>query len=312
MAASLIPMRADRQIGSTDLAVAPLGMGCARLGAFWQGRSIRSGQRALEEAVDGGVTFFDTADSYTRGISERLVGRALGANRDRVVICTKVGYVKTPAAARAAQRSLAVDGPTGGSAEGRCFSPTYVRLAAERSLRRLRTDRIDMLLLHSPDARTIASGDFWDGVARLRQSGAVRYFGISCDTPEDSRAALETGAIDCLEVAYNVRVREATDPVLAEAARRGVGVVARSVFGDGALLAPPSGGAGGTATATDPGRAQACLQVALAAPAVAVVLAGMTRPMHVRANVAAVSRPPLTAEEVRVLLGLAEREGPGC
>lgn len=299
-----------RRFGTTGLEVAPLGMGCARLGAFWQGRSIAEGRRALEAAVGGGVTFFDTADSYTRGISERLVGRVSAPVRDQVVLCTKVGSLKTPAAARLARRHGCAGSPPrggvdraralAGAAGGQCFDSAYVVQAARRSLRRLGTDHLDLLLLHSPDAAAITQGAFLDGLERLRRSGAVRAVGISCDTVDAGWAALGTGIVDCLEVPYNVDVRHETEPLLSAAAQRGVAVVARSVFGDGALLR----GAGGGTPATIPSDrlAQAHLQLALGAPAVAVALAGMTRPEHVRANVDAVGRAPLPAPELERLL----------
>lgn len=254
-------MISTRPLGRTGMEVSALGMGCARLGAFWQGRSPTSGLRALYEALDAGITFFDTADSYARGISERLVGRAV-RGRD-VSVCSKVGYLKTPVAKAAAR-------PYGGGAQ--CFAPGYVRLAAERSLRRLGTETLDVLLLHSPPATVITEGAFLDAAARLREQGKVRAFGISCDTPDDALAALGLPQVEVVELAYNLGVAEPARPVLTEAACRGTAVIARSVFGDGALLAGSS--------------PEDCLRFALEAPAVSVALAGMSRPEHVRANAA--------------------------
>jgi aryl-alcohol dehydrogenase-like predicted oxidoreductase len=250
-----------RRFGGTGLDVSALGMGCARLGAFWQRRSPTAGLRALREAADAGITFFDTADSYARGISERLVGRALAGRQ--VVVCTKVGYLKTPAAKAAAR-------PHGGGTQ--CFAPEYVRLAAERSLRRLGTDTLDVLLLHSPPRAVIERAAFLDAAGRLREQGKVRAFGVSCDAPADALAALALPEVEVLEIAYNERVAVEAKPVLEDASRRGVAVIARSVFGDRTLLAGSS--------------SEACLRFALGAPGIAVALAGMSRPEHVRANVA--------------------------
>src|SRR4051794_31583448 len=77
------------ELGNTDLRVSALGMGCAKLGAVWQGRSLREGVEALHTAYDRGITLFDTADCYARGLSERLVGRAFRRGAPDVVISTK-------------------------------------------------------------------------------------------------------------------------------------------------------------------------------------------------------------------------------
>ncbi len=130
-----------------DMTVSAIAMGCGRLGAFWQGRSPAAGLDAVAAAREAGIDLFDTADCYARGLSERVLGRALRGQRDAVVICTKVGLLKTPAARVAARRA-------GGCARAaRCFEASYVAWAAERSLRRLRTGHIDVLLLHSPSAQ---------------------------------------------------------------------------------------------------------------------------------------------------------------
>lgn len=304
-----------RPLGRTGLQVSALGMGCATLGAFWQGRSVPLGRRALEEAVDHGITFFDTADSYARGISERLVGKVARSSSQQMVVCTKVGYLKTPVAAGSAQRSgcgpgrsvagwrRTLEGMARESAAVQCFTSPYVEQAAERSLRRLGTDHLDILLLHSPPRAVIERGLFLDALARLRQMGKVRLFGISCDTPQAAMAALAVTGVECLELPYNPQAGQAYEPVLSEAARRGVGVVVRSVFAAGALLDPANGGQ----------QAQACLQFAMGAPGVTVALAGMSRPEHVRSNAALVATP-LPAEEMDRLLGALRegREAGGC
>lgn len=302
-----------RPFGATGLEVSALGMGCAALGAFWQGRSLALGRRALQEAVDQGITFFDTADMYARGISERLVGAVARSSSQDLVLCTKVGSLKTPVAAAAAQRSgcgpgrsatgwlQTLQGMARESVPAQCFTSAYVERAAERSLRRLGSDHVDVLLLHSPAREVIERGAFFDGAARLRQQGKVRHFGISCADPQAAAAALATPGVDCLELPCNPRVQGAYAAVLGEAARRGIGVVARSVFDTGALLSPAAGG---------DTVAQACLQFALRTPGVSVVLAGMSRPEHVRSNVALVGAAPLPGEELdRILATLGGDPG---
>ena len=146
-----------------------LGLGTARLGAFWQGKNGDERLTAVRSAVDLGVTLIDTADVYARGLSERIVGKAIG-KREGVVVMTKVGLLKTPVGlARAARASGRLPGPSGlkaAAAADTCFESSYVRAAAQACLRRQKRDRLDVLLLHEPDAATLAVRPFDDAVAR--------------------------------------------------------------------------------------------------------------------------------------------------
>ena len=239
-------------------------MGCSRLGAFWQGRSPRAGADAVRAARAAGIDFFDTADCYARGISERVLGRALRAERDEVVVCTKVGLLKTPPAKRAARRA----GTQAGA--GGCYEASYVTWAAERSLRRLGTDRVDLLLLHSPSATDLEAAAAWPALEALRERGAVRHFGVSCDDAAAARVAVGLPGVACLELPWSPGETDVLDAVAAEARTRGIAIVANRVLGDG-----------------DGETAAERLRSALAT--VDVALVGMSRPEHVERNVAAVT-----------------------
>lgn len=305
-----------RRLGDTELSVSSLAMGCAKLGAFWQGRSVPAGRRALEAARSSGITFFDTADCYARGISERLVGQALGPHRDDVVIATKVGLLKTPLAIASARRSSPAPRPLGRAElrglvprrdAARCFAPRYVEKAVERSLRRLRTDRVDLLLLHDPPAEELRAQRFLPALDRLRQAGKVRYYGVACGSAEQGRAALEVPGVSCLALPHNLQTTAATAAVLPEAERRGVAVVATAPLGDGTLL-QASGGEHPPETV-----AAACIQFALASPGIAAVIVGMSTPDHVAANVRAATGPPLPEPVVEsVRRRVSGAAGPGC
>lgn len=294
-----------RPLGGTGLTASALGMGCARLGAFWQGRGFEDARRAVGSAREAGIDFFDTADCYARGLSERLLGRALVRERDEVVLCTKVGLLKTPAAARRAQRCDQT-APSGPGALARavvsdppstCFHPAYVRRALERSLRRLATDHVDLLLLHGPSLGIIQEAAFLPALERAKREGQVRHFGISCATTATAQAALVTPGLAALQVPHNLCRPELVANVADRAIEAGVAVVATSPFGDGRLLGATSG--------RDPvpgERTGGFLHFALGTPGVAVVLVGMSRPGHVHANVEAALAPPPAAaglEELR-------------
>jgi aryl-alcohol dehydrogenase-like predicted oxidoreductase len=267
----------QRPLGATGLTVSALGMGCAKLGAFWQGRSTGEGRRALDAALHAGVTLFDTADCYARGISERLVGRALRGTADALV-CTKVGLLKTPAALLLARRSggedLRLNGLARGGAAAGCWEPAYVVAAVDRSLRRLGRSSVDVLLLHAPPTDTIRAQRFVPALEGLLAGGKVRAVGLSCATPEAADAALEVPGIACLQIPFSAARRDLLEHVRAPAAERGIGLMGAGPFGDAQLL-----GSG-----ADP---RELLWTALAEPGLASVVAGMARPEHVRANVTA-------------------------
>ena len=258
-----------RRTPAPGLSAGAIGMGCSRLGAFWQGRSPRAGRTAVAAARAAGIDFFDTADCYARGLSERVLGRALRDDRDSVVICTKVGLLKTPAARIAARRAGA---PAGSE---RCYQAAYVSWAAERSLRRLRTDRLDILLLHSPAPADLEPRAAWPALEALRERGAIKRFGVSCEDAASARVAVGLPGVEVIELPWSPDHPQALDAVRDEARRRGIVILANRVLGQ----------ATGDAAA-------AALRGALAVDGLDIVLVGMSRAEHVASNVAAAAGVP--------------------
>jgi aryl-alcohol dehydrogenase-like predicted oxidoreductase len=296
-----------RPLGFSGIQVSPVGMGCSRLGAFWQRRSPAMGLRTLATAREAGINLFDTADVYARGISERMVGRAFRRCRDEVVICTKVGALKTPLAlrhARAAERAAGGPRNRGRGARGGgagatlrgflpgpgaagCFLPDYVTGAAERSLRRLRTGHVDVLLLHGPPLATIEEGAFVPALERLVEQGKVRSFGLSCATVEEATAALRLPGLSSLQLPYSLLARSPVEKILPEARERGVGVVAAQPFAEGSLFAL----AERELPEADRDLVGAAALRFAAGAGLASVLVGMSRPENVARNMRAASEP---------------------
>jgi aryl-alcohol dehydrogenase-like predicted oxidoreductase len=306
-----------RPFGRTGIHVSALGMGCSRLGAFWQHRSDRDGLDAVAEAIGFGISFFDTADAYARGRSERLLGRALRGRRDRAIIATKCGLLRTPASLLNALTSSSGQGRPGARQPAalarsashlisarRCYFPDYIRLAAEASLRRLGTDRIDILLLHSPSEDVLPRIEVADAFARLKEGGKIRLWGVSVRSTSDATLAMALPGIDCLELELNMCRPGAMERVVPETEARGLGIIARQPFGSGALLAratrPKDDGRPHSSLRVEGmmDRVKACLQFTLDTPGVATVIAGMTRPSHVQANVRAVTSERLTGSQI--------------
>lgn len=299
-----------RALGNTSMSVSALAMGCAKLGAFWQGRSPGMAREALAAARDQGIDLFDTADCYARGISERIIGSVFRHQRDQVVICTKVGLLKTPIAVASARRrdprrgqgsSGGARGPAarvlreargmvpGGEASA-CFQPAYVTKALERSLRRLQTDYVDLLLLHGPSVGVIQSGEFLPGLDEALRSGKARHVGISCTTAAEAIAALEVPGVKCVQVPHNLCRPGVVPVIVPRAAERGIAVMAIAPFGNGELLAERAG------AAPSRDRMAGCLQFALNTPGVSAVVAGMSSPDHVTLNVSAATAGPVSED----------------
>lgn len=175
-----------RKIGSLDVSV--LGLGCNNFGWHIDEQATRE---VVDASLDAGITHFDTADVYGDTKSEEYLGRALGDRRDKVIIATKFG--------------MEVDAQRHGAA------PDYVKRAAEDSLRRLATDRIDLYYLHQPDEKTPIA-DTLGALNELVQAGKVREIACSNFSPEQLReadAAAQGGAkFVALQNEYSLLHRE--------------------------------------------------------------------------------------------------------
>jgi aryl-alcohol dehydrogenase-like predicted oxidoreductase len=237
-----------RQFGTTALRVSPLGIGCARIGGIFQG-GASDFVSLLQRAADAGINFFDTADMYSQGESETLLGKALRGRRDQMVIASKAGYVlptqrrviarikplvrpliKLLKISRASLPSGVRGAPT------QEFEPAYLQRAVEASLKRLRTDRLDLFQLHSPPAAVITRGAWLPAAESLLRAGKIRYFGIACDLPEDALEALKFPIVSSVQVTVSLLEQRALDHLLPAARARGVAVIAREVLANGLLV----------------------------------------------------------------------------
>ena len=186
-----------RKIGWTDLEVSPLGLGCWAIGGPTEFRGSQFGWgdideseaiRAIHVALDGGVTFIDTADIYGTGQSERIVGQALAGRRDRVVIATKFG--------------LTFD-EYSGKMTGRDASPTYIKQACEASLRRLGTDYIDLYQFHIGDYDPASVDPVLDALDDLVAEGKIRYYAWGTE-PEGATRFVERGHCPAVQFGLNM------------------------------------------------------------------------------------------------------------
>jgi aryl-alcohol dehydrogenase-like predicted oxidoreductase len=191
-----------RKLGNTDIDVSVLGFGGSEIG--YQGVSARTVAKLLGGALDAGLTIIDTAECYDE--SEVLIGKALGARRREIALFTKCGHAGG-----------------WGRADWR-LDPLLKSI--ERSLKRLQTDHVDLVQLHSCSLDVLKRGDAITALERARERGWTRYIGYSGDSTA-ARYAIETGRFDTLQTSVSIADQEAIELTLPLAQARGMGVIAK-------------------------------------------------------------------------------------
>jgi len=205
-------------MGTDGLEVSALGFGCMGI-SFGYGQPIsrEEGIAIIRAAVDGGVTFFDTAEAYGPFANEELVGEALAPVRDQVVIATKFGFKFE-----------------GGKQAGLDSRPSHIREVADASLKRLKTDRIDLFYQHRVDPE-VPIADVAGAVKDLIRQGKVKHFGLSEAGVQTIRRAHAIQPVTALQSEYSLWWREPEREVLSTLAELGIGFVPFSPLGKGFL-----------------------------------------------------------------------------
>jgi aryl-alcohol dehydrogenase-like predicted oxidoreductase len=159
-----------RTYRNTDLRVSEVGFGMWTVSTGWWGKfTEQEAVNLMRKAYDFGVTLFDAADTYGNGVSEELIAKAFSRQRDQIVIATKIGYdFVHHGNERRGQREIPQD-----------FSPKAMIGAAEAALKRLKTNRIDLLQLHNIRMEQVTDDAVWETLERLRERGLIRYYGIA-------------------------------------------------------------------------------------------------------------------------------------
>jgi aryl-alcohol dehydrogenase-like predicted oxidoreductase len=206
-----------RTLGSSGLEVSAIGLGCMGL-SFGYGPAVvrQAGVALIRAAVERGVTFFDTAEAYGPFTNEELLGEALSPFRDQVVIATKFGF-------------------EGGNAQqGLDSRPEHIKAVAEASLKRLKTDRIDLFYQHRVDPN-VPIEDVAGAVKDLIRDGKVKHFGLSEAGAATIRRAHEVQPVAALQSEYSLWWREPEREVLPTLEALGIGFVPFSPLGKGFL-----------------------------------------------------------------------------
>jgi aryl-alcohol dehydrogenase-like predicted oxidoreductase len=306
-----------RELGRTGWRVSTISLGAWAIGGTWGSVRDDDSMAALHRAVDGGVNFFDTADVYGDGRSERLLAGLRRERRESFYVATKAGRRLTPHTA---------DG----------YTKQNLSAFVEQSLKNLETETIDLLQLHCPPTEVYYRPEVFGWLDDLVRAGKLRSYGVSVEKVEEGLKAMEYPGVQSVQIIFNIFRQRPAELFFAEARRRRVGVLARLPLSSGLLSGKfradtrferddhrsfnRKGEAfdrGETFSGLDyslglkavealrplvpPGRsmAQLALQWILTFPEVTCAIPGAKRPDQVEENVKGADLPPLTEEVMK-------------
>ena len=305
-----------RKLGTTGFEVSKIGFGTWGLGGDSYGPvDDRVSIEALRLAFDLGVNFCDTSDLYNNGHGEKLLGEVFKDVRDKVIIATKGGTL-----------------PHYGFEMPQDFSPQYLNNALERSLKRLRTDYIDLYQLHSPRIEDIENNErVIQTLEGFQKTGKIRAFGISVRSPDDAKIAIERYNLPVVQVNFNMIDHRAVENGLFDLAKdREVGIIVRTPLVFGYLTGKLDGNeefngidhranwpreqlkrwadAPRLFATLNKNKKRTCVQLALqfclSYHAVSTVIPGMMNSREVREDLEASYLPPLSTDELKQIRGI--------
>lgn len=291
-----------RQLGTSDLFVSEIGLGCMSLGT-----DQKKAQAVIDAALEEGVNYFDTADLYDFGENEQIVGQALKNVRDQVIIATKAGNRWTEA-----KESWTWDPSKG-----------YIKEAVKQSLKRLNTDYIDLYQLHGGTTEDNIEQTI-EAFEELKTEGFIRHYGISSIRPNVIREYIDKSNIVSVMMQYSILDRRPEEEALPLLQENRISVVTRGTVAKGLLSDRMLNKASQSIKkngyldysidelqemlpelkeklASSRSLAEVAIQYNLAQPAVASIVAGASSPEQIRENARAASSQPLSAEEIKLI-----------
>ncbi|MBM3933115.1 MAG: aldo/keto reductase [SAR202 cluster bacterium] len=293
-----------RPFGRTGLNITPIGLGLAEINRHEDAKAdFAAAGRVLGAALDSGVNFLDTAAMY--GNTEEMIGASVSHRRADFILATKCGQVY-------------------GDAVGQPWSAPVIEHSIDRSLRRMKTECVDMVQLHSCSLAVLQRGEAIEAMQKAKKAGKTRFIGYSGDN-EPARWAVESGLFDTLQTSYNlVDQRARTTGLLKLARAKGMGIiikrpVANSVWGKSESPYPYANEYLRRAKILRdlgpiPGAPEDAILLAMgfvmAHPEVDTIIVGSHNPAHIRSNIEMVEkRLPIPTEAVRELQRRFEQHG---
>lgn len=290
-------MMKKNRLGTSDLIVGEIGLGCMSLGTD-ESKVIP----LLHEALDLGINFLDTADIYDNGHNEELIGKAIKGRRSDVIIASKVGNTRVEG------QDALVWNP----------SKAHIMEAIKESLRRLQTDYIDLYQLHGGTMDDNIDETI-EAFAQLKREGLIREYGISSIRPNVIREYVDRSHIVSVMSQYSILDRRPEEEVLPLLTQKGISSIVRGAVASGALADGREDKAQKgyldisgeevislrqqlePLTQANRSLSQTAIQYVLAHPAVAVLAAGASSSQQLRENVEAASSPALTDDELQTI-----------
>ena len=315
-----------RELGRTGWRVSTISFGAWAIGGTWGPVDDRESLAALHRAADLGVNFFDTADVYGDGHSERLLAKLRKERSDKFYIATKAGRRLEPHTASG-------------------YTRQNLTAFVDRSLRNLQVDALDLLQLHCPPTEVYYMPEVFDVLDDLTKLGKLRYYGVSVEKVEEALKAIEYPAVQSVQIIFNIFRQRPAELFFREAERRRVGILARVPLASGLLTGKftrasafypddhrafnrhgESFDRGETFSGLDyevslqaveairplvpPGQtmAQLALRWILMFPAVTCAIPGAKRPAQVEENVKAADLPPLPEDTMKGIREIYNRD----
>jgi aryl-alcohol dehydrogenase-like predicted oxidoreductase len=315
-----------RELGRTSWKVSEISFGAWAIGGSWGDVSDKDSLAALHAALDGGVNFFDTADVYGDGRSERLLAKLKKERREKFYIATKAG------------RRLDKQTPEG-------YNRKNLTNFVHRSLKNLKTDALDLLQLHCPPVEVYYLPEVFGILDDFARAGKLRHYGVSVEKVEEALKAIEFPNVQTVQVIFNIFRQRPGELFFAEARKKKVGILARVPLASGMLsgkltrtskFSPDDHRAfnrhgeafdrGETFSGVDyetglraveelkslapkdATMAQLALRWILEFPAVTCAIPGAKRPAQVAENIAASDLPPLSPATMKKIRAIYEKE----
>jgi aryl-alcohol dehydrogenase-like predicted oxidoreductase len=205
-----------RSLGQTDLQVSEISFGTWAIGGSWGNVTDSDSLRALQTAIGQGVNFFDTADVYGDGHSERLLAKATKGKEQEIHIATKFC------------RSADIFNPE-------AYTEKSVRAFCEASLKRLEREAIDLYQIHCPPFEILKQGLVFEVLDKLKAEGKIRYYGVSVETMEEGLFCMEQSNVSTLQIIFNLLRQKPLDQLLPAARSKNVGILVRLPLASGLL-----------------------------------------------------------------------------
>ncbi|MEK9629048.1 MAG: aldo/keto reductase [Nitrospinota bacterium] len=205
-----------RKFSRTDWQVSEIGLGTWQLGADWGNVDDSTAEKVLATAVEAGVNFFDTADCYGEGLSEKRLGKFLKSCPEKIYVATKLGRFPKP----------------GGEDN---FSMEQFRQHTENSLERLGIDCLDLTQVHCPPTELIKQGDMFHWLSTLKKEGKVKEFGLSVESMEEAEICLQQEGLASLQIIFNVLRQKPIESIFESALAKQVALIIRLPLASGLL-----------------------------------------------------------------------------